>query len=79
LDVPFDTKPDSYVVYATVEYGDTVGTGTDIARVVTEKEAAIQTRIVWSILLGTSIVVVVFLLSVKYMERIVTKIGRIKL
>jgi len=83
LDVPFDITPGNYVLYATVKYDDIIGTGTDVFRIVTEKEVEIPTRIVWSILLVIIILIVVYLLSVKFVEKEIKKllkhIGRVKL
>jgi hypothetical protein len=68
LDVPFDAKPDNYVVYAIVKYDNTTGTGTDILKV-TKKEIGIQTTIILSFVLIAVVMVSIFLLTIMFIER----------
>jgi hypothetical protein len=68
LDIPFNTKPDNYVLYAIVKYDNTTGIGTDILRVV-KKEVGIQTIIILSLVFIAVTMVSLFLLIIRIIER----------
>jgi len=77
LDVSFDVKPGNYVIYAKVKYDDTIGTGTDILRVV-KKEIRIQTIIILSLFLITVVMVSAFVLIIRFVERRIKELPDIK-
>jgi hypothetical protein len=82
LNVPYEVKPGNYVFYAIVKYDNTTGIGTDILRVV-KKETWIQTTIILALVLIIGIMISIFLLTIRFVERKIKKlsrhIGKIKL
>lgn len=75
LDIPFETKPGNYVLYAIVKYDNTTGTGTDILRVV-KKEIGIQITIILALVLIVGIMISIFLLTIRFVERKIKKLSR---
>jgi len=68
LDIPFDLEPGNYILYATVKYDDTVGTGADIFRVVTEKRIEIPTGIILLIIF-LILAVIGFIVWFKFLKK----------
>ncbi len=66
LDVPFDIEPGNYVLYATVKYDGTVGTGSDIFRAITKKGIGIETSVILSLTAGVSIPTIIVVTLILY-------------